>query len=238
LLSKISVEPIKNRLKIYDGESLPILADQSSLQNDKQELNLGKKQDFLETDLIIDFKKEFGNHLLISGKNKKQKQNFIDIIDLNLANQNVYYLNADSEIFYNKNTYGSDIFLQKIDSSSFIIIDSLDLFDELYPKNLYGDDPIDSLSYKFKHMIENGHKQGVHFIVFVDNFKRVKQKIGNLLELFDYRIGFNLNEEVATSLLSSSMPNMIKNIPYNQAIFSNFIDSTITYFKPYRGEND
>ena len=165
-------------------------------------------------------------------------QNFIDLISLNLANQNVYYLHADTEMFYNKKTYSSDIFLQNIDSDSFIIIDSLDLLDELHPKNLYGDDPIDSLSYKFKDLVENGHKEGIHFIIFVDNFKRVKQKVGNLLELFDFRIGFNLNEETATSLLSSSMSDMIKNIPNNQAIFSNLIDSTLTYFKPYRGEND
>jgi len=238
LLDKTSQETLKNRLKIYDGESLPILPHKGYFQNNNQELNLGKKQDFLETDLLIDFKKEFGNHLLISGKNKKQKQNFIDLINLNLLNQNVYYLHADSEISYNKKTYGSDIFLQNIDSNSFIIIDSLDLFDELHPKNLYGDDPVDSLSYKFKHMIENGHKQGVFFIIFIDNFKRVKQKIGNLLELFDYRIGYNLNEEAATSLLSSSVSDMIKNIPNNQAIFANFVDSSLTYFKPYGVEND
>jgi len=241
LLSKISVEPIKNRLKIYDGESLPILQQKSSLQNDKQELNFGKKQDFLETDLIINLKKEFGNHLLISGKNKKQKQNFIDLISLNLANQNVYYLHADTEISYNKETYDSDIFLKNIDSNSFIIIDSLDLFDELHPKmNSYsfGNEAEDSVADKFKELVENGHKKGIFFIVFVDNFKRLKHKVGDFFGLFDYRIGFNLNEEIATSLLSSSMSDMIKNIPNNQAIFSNFIDSTLTYFKPYRGKND
>jgi len=241
LLSKISAKSIANHLKIYDGESLPILPQKSSLQNDKQELNLGRKQDFLETDLIIDFKKEFGNHLLISGKNKKQKQNFIDLISLNLVNQNVYYLHADSEVFCNQKTYGSDIFLQNIDSNSFIIVDSLDLFDELHPKmNSYsfGNKTEDSVADKFKDLVENGHKKGIFFIVFVDNYKRVKQKVGDFFSLFDYRIGFNLNEEITTSLLSSSMSDMIKNIPNNQAIFSNFVDSSLTYFKPYRGEND
>ncbi len=241
LLSKISVEPLKNRLKIYDGESLPILPNESYLQKGKQELNFGKKQDFLETDMIIDFKKEFGNHLLISGKNKKQKQNLIDLISLNLANKNVYYLHVDTEIIYNKKTYGSDIFLQNIDSNSFIIIDSLDLCDELHPKmNSYsfGNETEDSVADKFKDLVENGHKKNIHFIIFVDNYKRLKQKVGDFFTLFDYRIGYNLNEEVATSLLSSSMSDMIKNIPNNQAIFSNFIDSTLTYFKPYRGEND
>lgn len=241
LLTKISMEPIKNRLKIYDGESLPILPNENYFQNEKQKLNLGKKQDFLETDLIIDFKKEFGNHLLISGKNKKQKQNLINLITLNLVNKNVYYLHSDTEISYNGETYGSEIFLQGIDANSFIVIDSLDLFDELHPKMNsygYGNDAEDSVADKFKDLVENGHKQGVFFIVFVDNFKRVKQKVGDFFSLFDYRIGFNLNEEVATSLLSSSMSDMIKNIPNNQAIFSNFVDSTLIYFKPYRGKND
>jgi len=241
LLSKISVEPIRNRLKIYDGESLPVLPGKSYFQNNNQELNLGKKQDFLETDLIIDFKKEFGNHLLISGKNKKQKQNFIDLIGLNLVNKNVYYLHADSEVSYNKKTYGSDIFLQNLDSNSFVIIDSLDLFDDLHPKMnsySYGNETEDAVADKFKDLVENGHKQGIFFIIFVDNFKRVKQKVGDFFSLFDYRIGFNLNEEIATLLLSSSMSDMIKNIPNNQAIFSNFVDSSLTYFKPYRGEND
>lgn len=241
LLSKISAKPIANRLKIYDGENSPNLPDESCFQNDKQELNFGKKQDFLETDLIIDFKKEFGNHLLISGKNKKQKQNFIDLISLNLANQNVYYLHGDSEIVYDKKTFSSDIFHQNIDANSFIIIDSLDLFDELHPKmNNYsfGNDLKDSVADKFKDLVENGHKKGIFFIVFVDNFKRVKQKVGDFFTLFDYRIGFSLNEEVATSLLSSSISDVIKNIPSNQAIFSNFVDSTLTYFKPYRGKND
>ncbi len=241
LLNKISKQSIKNKLKIYDGESLPLLPGKSYFQNNNQELNLGKKQDFLETGLIIDFKKEFGNHLLISGKNKKQKQNFIDLISLNLVNQNVYYLHADSEVSYNKKTYGSNIFLQNIDSNSFVIVDSLDLFDELHPKmNSYGfgNETEDSVADKFKYLVENGHKQGIFFIIFVDNFKRVKQKVGDFFSLFDYRIGFNLNEEIATSLLSSSMSDMIKNIPNNQAIFSNFVDSSLTYFKPYRGEND
>lgn len=237
LLSKVSKHLVKNKFKIYNGETLPTLPDKAHFQNSRQELNLGKKQNFLESHLIINFKKEFGNHLLISGKNKKQKQNFIDLVNINLAGKNVYYLQADDETSYDKTTCGSDIFLSSIKDNSFIIIDSLDLFDELHPKmNSYSfsNDVEDSIADKFKGLVENGHKRGIFFIVFIDNYKRVKQKVGDFLSLFDYRIGFNLNEEVATSLLSSSVSDMIKSIPNNQAIFSNFLDSSLTYFKPYR----
>lgn len=241
LLNKISLEQSRNKLKIYNGEYLPELPDKNYFKNNKLELNLGKKQDFLESDLIISFKKEFGSHLLISGKNKKQKQKFINLIRLNLSTQNTYYLHADSEIFYDKKTVDINIFREEITPNSFIIIDSLDLFDELHPKmNSFGysNEPEESMSDKFKNLVENGHKKNIHFIIFVDNFKRVKQKVGDFFNLFDYRIGFNLNEDVATSLLSSSISDIIKSIPKNQAIFSNFVDSSLTYFKPYRGEND
>jgi hypothetical protein len=241
LLKKVSSQPIVNKQKIYDGEKLPILPKENYFQNTEMNLNFGKKQDFLESDLIIDFKKEFGNHLLISVKNKKQKQNFIDLINLNLKNKNIYYLHSDSEIDYTKKTYSSDVFMKNIDANSFIIIDSLDLLDELHPKiNNYsfGNDTEESIADKFKDLVENGHKKDIHFIIFVDNYKRLKQKVGDFFTLFDYRIGFNLNEDVATSLLSSSMSDIIKNIPNNQAVFSNFVDSSLTFFKPYRGKND
>jgi len=241
LLKKVSVQSLCNKKKIYDGENLPTLPEENSFHNSEMSLNLGKKQDFLESDLIIDFKREFGNHLLISGKNKKQKQNLINLINLNLKNQNIYYLHADNEIKYTNKTYNSDIFLKNISSNSFIVVDSLDLLDELHPKiNNYsfGNDTEESIADKFKDLVENGHKEEIHFIVFVDNYKRLKQKVGDFFTLFDYRIGFNLNEDTATSLLSSSMSDMIKNIPNNQAIFSNFVDSSLTYFKPYRGDND
>ena len=194
LLNKVSKEAIRNSNKIYDGDSVPHIP--SSFDNKNFEIILGKEQDFLEREFKIKFNSMFGNNLLIFGKNKQQKQDIIDILLTNIKD-NFYYINSDIDIKAPKND-SFEIFNKEL-KDSFIIIDSFDILNDLHPKSSgfggFGfEEKQESISDKFKHIVEEGYRDNVFTILFVDNYKRMKTKIGEeFFTFFDYRIGYNLN---------------------------------------------
>ncbi len=87
----------KENPKIYDGDVLPKIPNKDEFTSKRLNLLLGKEQNFKENDFRINFSKEYGANLLISGKNKKEKQYILNLIALNLEDsdyiKNIYYIN-------------------------------------------------------------------------------------------------------------------------------------------------
>ena len=243
LLNKVSTQKIDKNIKIYNGEVFPELPNQQKFITNDIRFLLGKEQNFKESDFILYFYKEYGSNLLITGKNKIEKQHILNLIILNLrANQsisNIYYINNDFDIKSDLKSSSIEIFQSEIEDKSLIIIDSIDTLTQLYPPLSYGypmpgDEQEPSIYDRFKELLENGYKRDIHFVIFVDNFKRVKTKINEITELFNYRLAFSLNSDLLIDFLELEYNTMMQSVRNNRGIFSNILTSQIVEFKFFK----
>ena len=168
LLEKIEQKHSKTNPKIYDGDMLPKIPNEKDFSNNTLSLLLGKEQNFKENDFKINFSKEYGASLLISGKNKKEKQHILKLIALNLQNskyfKNIFYINNDFDMNSVLETSSLDIFNDEIENNSVIIIDSIDSLNSLRPQVNYGggfsmpgENRKPSIAEKFKELSGNGY---------------------------------------------------------------------------------
>ncbi|WP_418186554.1 FtsK/SpoIIIE domain-containing protein [Aliarcobacter lanthieri] len=246
LLEKIEKKQSKINPKIYDGDVLPKIPNEKDFLNNTLSLLLGKEQNFKENDFRINFSKEYGANLLISGKNKKEKQYILKLITLNLQNsnyiKNIFYINNDFDMDSILEASSLDIFNDEIKNNSIIIIDSIDSLNSLHPQVNYGggfsmpgEKTKPSITDNFKELLENGYKRDIYFIVFVDNFKRTKQKLNLILDMFNYRLAFSLDSDILTDFLSLEYNVNLPVIKNNKGLFSNILTSNLVEFKFFRG---
>jgi len=249
LLEKIDTNHSKKDPKIYDGDVLPKMPNKGGFASKTLSLLLGKEQNFRENNFRINFSKEYGANLLITGKNKKEKQHIFNLIALNLENssyvKNIYYINNDFDINSSLEKSSLDIFNNEIENNSLIIIDSIDTLNSLHPQPHYGggfsmpgEEVKLSIVDKFKEILENGYKQDIYIVVFIDNFKRTKQKLSEILDMFNYRLAFNLGNDVLTDFLILEHNVNIPSIKNNKGLFSNVLTSELVEFKFFKDNND
>jgi len=251
LLEKVDTKHSKIDQKIYDGDVLPKIPNEDKFISNTLSLLLGKEQNFRENDFRINFSKEYGANLLITGKNKKEKQHILNLIALNLENsnyiKNIYYINNDFDINPSLKKYSLDVFNNEIENNSLIIIDSIDTLNSLHPQPNYGggfsmpgEEKKLSIADKFKEILENGYKQDIYIVVFVDNFKRTKQKLSEVLDIFNYRLAFSLGKtELEIFLDLESQVNAMLKAPVNyQGVFFNQITFETIEFKFFKDNND
>ncbi|HIP11742.1 MAG TPA: cell division protein FtsK [Arcobacter sp.] len=250
LLVKINNEQLKKEPKIYDGDVLPKIPKSREFISDKLTLLIGKEQSFKEDNFKINFLREYGANLLISGKNKKEKQHILDLISLNLKSnkciENIYYINNDFDINSELEKYEIDIFENEIKNKSIVIIDSIDTLMKLHPQPNYssggfsmpGEEIKIPISDRFKEIVEYGYKDDIHVIIFIDNFKRTKMKLNELLDLFNYRLAFSLGNDILADFLNLEYNVNLQSIKNYKGIFSNILTSEIVNFKFFKDEND
>lgn len=249
LLEKIDLKHSKTNPKIYDGDVLPKIPNETEFTSNVLSLLLGKEQTFKENDFRIDFSKEYGANLLISGKNKKEKQHILNLIALNLKNSNygnsILYINNDFDIESSFKKSSLDIFNNEIKNNSVIIIDSIDTLISLHPQPNYGggfsmpgEEVKPSIADNFKELLENGYKKDIYIIVFIDNFKRTKQKVSEILDMFNYRLAFSLGNDVLTDFLTLEYNVNIPSIKNNKGLFSNVLTSELVEFKFFKDNDD
>jgi len=246
LLNLIKEQKIDKEPKIYDGDRLPKLLKEKFFAHSKLSLLLGKEQNFKEADFYINFSREYGANLLVTGKNKGEKQQILNLLNLNLKNHNVYYINNDFDISCNCEKQSVEqIFESEIKNNSVIIMDSIDTLTKLYPQSGFGggfsmpgEEPKKSIADKFKEVLEIGYKKDIHTIVFVDNFKRTKMKMGEILEFFNYRLAFSLGSDVLIDFLELDYNANLQSIKNYTGLFSNLITSEIKEFKFFKGSDD
>ncbi|MGJ0303584.1 FtsK/SpoIIIE domain-containing protein [Aliarcobacter cryaerophilus] len=248
LLEKVNLNHIEKNPKIYDGDILPKIPNKTEFKSSVLSFLLGKEEDFKENDFRINFSKEYGANLLISGKNKKEKQHILKLIDLNLKNNSlnktIYYIDNDFSIepIFEKSSL--DIFNNEIKSNSVIIIDSIDTLISLHPQLTYGggfslpgEEIKLSLADKFKELLENGYKKDITIVVFVDNFKKTKQKLSEVLDMFNYRLAFSLENDVLGDFLTLEYNVNLPSIKNNKGLFSNILTSELVEFKVFKDNN-
>ena len=241
LLKKVSIQNIRNQNKIYDGEKLPSMPPMDYFKNDKFEIILGEEENFNESDFKVRFYSEFGNNLFFVGKSKKQKQKIIDLVLTNLKQNSklnkIYYINSDEDIKVDIETFEVDIFNNEIEKNSFILIDGFDKLNEIHPKSSFGmsfGEQKETLADKFKNIVENGYRNNIFTILFIDNFKRLKSNLGDFFSNFDYRIAYNLNS-MNVGLLRSSIDGTIMPSAMNgKGIFINDAEDKLIEFKFFK----
>ena len=249
LLEKIDTNHLKTDPKIYDGDVLPKIPNKGEFENKELSLLLGKEQNFRENNFKINFSKEYGANLLITGKNKKEKQHILNLITLNLENnnyiKNIYYINNDFDIDSSLKNSSLNIFNDEIKNNSLIIIDCIDTLNSLHPQPNYGggssmpgEEVKLSTADKFKEVLENGYKQDIYVVVFVDNFKRTKQKLSEVLDMFNYRLAFSLGNDMLTDFLTLEYNVNIPSIKNNKGLFSNVLTSELLEFKFFKDNDD
>ena len=238
LLDKVSKTSQKNQNKIYDGEKAIPLPQKEYFENSNFEIILGKEQDFLESDFKIKFNAEFGNNLLIVGKNKDFKQKLIELLLLNLTQKNINLIYINSDIDINVDIESFDI--EKIDEikdNSFVVIDNFDSLTKLHPKintfNL-GNNEI-GLANKFKELVENGFRKKIFFILFIENYKRLKMNLGDFFNNFDYRVGYYLNSVNLSALRGVTDMIMLPPAIADKGVFINDAEDKIVEFKFFKG---
>ncbi|MDF1876116.1 hypothetical protein JHD48_10265 [Sulfurimonas sp. SAG-AH-194-I05] len=249
LLKKVDNNRSKVNPKIYDGDVLPTMPSKDKFTNETLSLLIGKEQSFRENDFNIHFSKEHGANLLVTGKNKKEKQHIINLIGLSLKNtkyiENIYFINNDFNILTNFSKSTIDIFNNEIKNKSVIIIDSIDTLTTLHPQVNYGggftmpgEEVKLSTADKFKELLENGYKDDIYIIIFIDNIKRTKQKISEIIELFNYRLAFSLGSDLLTDFLDLEYNVNLASLKNNKAVFSNVLTSETIEFKLFKANND
>jgi len=245
LLNKISDQRFEKTAKVYDGETLPALPHIDKFKSSTSQLLLGKEQSFTENDFSIVFSKEYGSNLLVSGKNKKEKQDILNLITLNLKyNQNIeniYYIHNDFDIVSDLEKSSIDVLKDGIKDKSILVIDSIDTLSELFPQPSYGgsfsmpgEDNDIPIADKFKEILESGYKNNIHVIVFVDNYKRIKMKMNEILDLFNYRLAYSLNSDSLTDFLELEYNIRLQSIHNGQGLFANVLLSQFVEFKFFR----
>ncbi len=249
LLEKIDTNHSKIDPNIYDGDVLPKIPNNGEFANEELSLLLGKEQNFRENNFKINFSKEYGANLLITGKNKKEKQHILNLITLNLENnnyiKNIYYINNDFDIDSSLKNSSLNIFNSEIENNSLIIINSIDTLNLLHPQPNYGggismsgEDVKLSTADKFKEILESGYKQDIYIIVFIDNFKRTQQKLSEVLDMFNYRLAFSLGNDMLNNFLTPGDHVNIPSIKNNKGLFSNVLTSELLEFKFFKDNDD
>lgn len=246
LLDKISISNYEKKEKIYDGDKLPNIKSINLIEKNQFSLILGREQNFLEKEFKVIFNKEYGSNLLISGKNKQEKQTIINHILLNISNssfiKNIFYINNDLDI-HSLNIADIDIFKNEIPKNSIILIDSFDTLTDLHPKNnmmyvnTFGTQSEPTLSDKFKKIVENGYRDDIYTILFVDNFKRLSM-LNDFFDLFNHRIGFNLNANDLNNFLKLDFNFNIESINNKKGVYTNLLTSNVIEFKFFKANND
>ena len=95
-----------------------------------------------------------------------------------------------------------------------------------------------SIADNFKELLENGYKKDIFIVVFVDNFKRTKQKLNEILDMFNYRLAFSLGNDVLTDFLTLEYNVNLPSIKNNKGLFSNVLTSELVEFKFFEGKDD
>ena len=246
LLKKVNSKNYSKNIKVYNGELMPKLPGDSAFKNVDRKILVGKKINFNEDLFNIEFKKESGNSLIISGRGEKHKKNIFETILRALINissiEHIYLVgeeyenNVDGKIHYcNYDIFTKD---KDVETNSFIVIENFDLATDLYPTESFSPKDKNELGEKFKDIVEFGYKKNIYTIIFIENYKKVKEKISKFLTLFELRYGFNMNEDTATSFFSGCGFNSFDAIPQNIGVFLNIATSQMEKFRFFGDKND
>lgn len=244
-------EAQKNRIitntKIFEGQSFPVISDQSVFQNDNGIFfTLGEALRYDSECVRIYLDRRPENNVLLCGHDLQMKRYFL--IELlmsadgcNDCDELIYICDSSAELFSEFkseklttmtcltdfiNTYKGHYF----DKKRIVIIDSIDMSREIgFPPPAFGQK--NKLGEEFKVFWDDANKHDSHIIAFYDGMTRVKT-CGIPIQDFKYRIGYSLNSDEKNQLLGNT--SYSNSAPERQRAFlanNLMIDK---WFRPYK----
>ena len=232
--------------KIFEGQSFPIVSDQSVFHNENGiVLTLGEalRYDSECIRILLDHRPE--NNVLLCGHDLQMKKYFL--IELLMSadgcsecEELIYIGDSVPELFDEYKSPKAVImscltdFINAFkghyfDKKRIVIIDSIDMAREIgFPPPDYGQK--NEFGVEFKAFWDDANKHGNHIIAFYDGMTRVKAyKIP--IQDFGYRIGYSLNSDEKNQLLGNTAYS--NSAPERQRAF--LADNLVidAWFRPY-----
>jgi hypothetical protein len=117
-----------------------------------------------------------------------------------------------------------------------LIIDGLDAEKALHPVQSFraprpGEPPTPASL--LKRIAEDGSRKGTFVFAFMDNWRRCASSCKDLLNLFELRVAFCMNEDDAGQLVSGSIGKFKGIEKPNRAVFVNRMTNEIRWFRPF-----
>jgi len=239
-------------IKIFSGAKLPPLPEPTwfqKTQKNTSQVILGEELNFEAAMFSFYWERYTGNNLLIAGHDKIIHEGLVRSLAFNAAYHfyRIVYFNTDrsfSTLDFSYSTLSvkrfdwdgniADIISDFKSKRTMLIVDSLENAKVFSPPNPYGTPSTPpSPAELFKHFLEEAPQHGSHVVAFAANWKRFESQCRDYLGQFDLRIGFNLDEMSAGSLINTPT-GMFKGLDNSaKAVFSNLQSNEQVLFRPF-----
>jgi len=123
------------------------------------------------------------------------------------------------------------------DCEKIVMIDSFDYAGKIHPSAMgsYRKPGAPAIPYDvLKHCADTTSGSKCHVILFVENYRRFASSAKDLFSLFNYRIGFGLNEDDAGSFVNNGGFGKLRGIENStKAVFSNYMTNELFMIRPF-----
>ena len=248
-----------NETKIFNGSKLPAMPSRKWFREKKCEelqLWLGESLNFTEEPIAPTLVHQYGSNLLISGCNEIIRKGLLTSIFESLEGKKnldeiIYFngkLTAQESVLPCNNTetpiscYTS---LEMLDLSGFLrtlstskkilIINGLESIREFHnrPLGAMKNKEESSPQENIKEILEEGPSKGTFVIAFIENWKRFYSSSKDLLNFFEMRVGFCMNESDAGSFFYDQLKSFKGLEKSNRAFFLDRLKQQSIWFRPY-----
>ncbi|WP_233711897.1 FtsK/SpoIIIE domain-containing protein [Helicobacter salomonis] len=222
--------------KLYNGEEPIYMPEVLELQGTSLQLGVGV--DYEQKDFVLCFGANRGAHLLIVGADLQAQLNWLKIIGRNAQTlgKKLYYYHANRSLGAHMpalQDYGiapthtsAQMFVENLEPGSLILIDSLDDASDLHSER-------EGQLKQFKAFLELAIDNDQHFIIFVNNLKRlssIARETDFVVGECQYRIVFKSN---ATDLARATSTDIRDALHPLNARFYNTATDEYQDFRPY-----
>ena len=239
-------------VKIFSGAKLPQLPTWQwfkKTQKNTLQVILGEELCFESAVFSFEWDQSTGNNLLIVGHDDVIHKGLLYSLAFSATNHftRIVYFNTNRH-FTTVGFSGPHISVKRFDwdgnianvvadmkkEKTLLIVDTLENAKVFSPPSPYGTPSTPpSPAELFKHFLEEAPPYGSHVVAFAANWKRFESQCRDYLGQFDLRIGFNLDEMSAGSLINTPT-GMFKGLDNStKAVFSNLQSNELVLFRPF-----
>lgn len=249
--------------KVFNGSRLPEMPTADwfcSKSHESVQLHLGERLSFEAEPLTLTLANRPSSNLLISGYNDVIHDGLLASILQSLDSQNdineIIYVNGRSVEPVGASKYFNDFrntVVERHDGAAtlnlpaisdelqrkprILIIDGLDSTKDFHSgptsfRPVKKDEP-PSPQESLKKILEDGPPHGTFVIAFVDSWKRCNSSCKDLLNFFEMRIGFCMNEDDAGSFVSGAIGKFKGLETDNRAVLVDRLKNQVNWFRPY-----
>jgi energy-coupling factor transporter ATP-binding protein EcfA2 len=257
-LAKQKIKTLKET-KVFSGSHLPQLPlpqlFASSQSNTGLPIILGEELNFSSATFSFGWEQNIGNNLCIAGFDKAIHNGLLHSLLLSVDGrfERIIYFNTDPH-FETLDLSVKNIEVQRSDwdgniadivsnfreKKTLLIVDSLENARVFQPKPAtFGAKKTENTSADlFKQFLEDAPQYGSYVVAFAENWKRFEKQCKDYLSSFELRIGFNLDENDAGSLISGSITRFKGLDNCNKAVFVDRQRNRQVLFRPFISPNN